>query len=71
MLNHTGGPCSHNGMMDYPRIPITDLHLGIFPDSVEFLFTEYTLTACMTNIQSVHKHARTLNACLWLKVQDG
>ena len=28
--------CSHSGMMDYPRIPITEMHLGKFPDSMEF-----------------------------------
>ena len=36
MLNHIGGTYSHNGMMDYPRIPITDRNLGKFLDSVEF-----------------------------------
>ena len=25
MLNHTGGTYSHNGMMDYPRLPISKL----------------------------------------------
>ena len=36
MLNHTGGAYSHSGMMDYPRIPIAELNLGKFPDSMEF-----------------------------------
>ena len=27
---------SHNGMMDYPRFPISEMHLRKFPDSVEF-----------------------------------
>ena len=36
MLNHTGGTCSHSGMMDYPRIPNAELNLGKFPDSMEF-----------------------------------
>ena len=36
MLNHTSGTYSHNGMMDYPRIPIVELHLAEFLDSVEF-----------------------------------
>ena len=36
MLNHTGGDYSHSGMIDYPRFPISELHLGIFPDSMEF-----------------------------------
>ena len=30
MLNHTGGTYSHNGMMDYPRFPISELLLGKF-----------------------------------------
>ena len=29
----TGGTYSHNGMMDYPRFPILEMHLGKFPDS--------------------------------------
>ena len=37
MLNHTGGTYSHSGMMDYPRIPLSELNLGKkFPDSMEF-----------------------------------
>ena len=36
MLHHTGGTCSHGGMMDYPRIRITEWNLGEFPDSMEF-----------------------------------
>ena len=36
MLNHTGGTCSHSGMMDYPTLPISEMHLGKFPDSMEF-----------------------------------
>ena len=36
MLNRSGGTCSHGGMIDYPRFPISELHLGIFPDSIEF-----------------------------------
>ena len=35
-LNHTGGTHSHTGMIDYPRFPIAELHLGKFPDSTEF-----------------------------------
>ena len=35
MLNHTGGTSSHNGMMDYPRVPISELHLGKIPDSMK------------------------------------
>ena len=30
MLNRTAGTYSHSGMMDYPRIPITELNLGKF-----------------------------------------
>ena len=36
MLNHTGGTQSHGGMIDYPRFPISELHLGKFPHSMEF-----------------------------------
>ena len=31
-LNHTGGTWSHSGMMDFSRVPITEMHLGKFPD---------------------------------------
>ena len=33
---HTGGTYSHGGMMEYPRFPISELHLANFPDSMEF-----------------------------------
>ena len=36
MLNHTGGTCSHGGMIDRTRFPISELHLGKCPDSMEF-----------------------------------
>ena len=36
MLGHTGGTYSHSGMMDYPRVPITEWNLGHFPNSLEF-----------------------------------
>ena len=36
MLNHTGGIYSHCDMMDYPRIPIWEMHLGKCLDSMEF-----------------------------------
>ena len=36
MLNHTGGTYSHNGMIYYPRLPISEMHLVKFPDSMEF-----------------------------------
>ena len=35
-LYHTGGTCSQNGVMDYPRYQISELHLGKFPDSFKF-----------------------------------
>ena len=35
MLNHTGGTYSHSGMMDYPRLPFSELNLGKFRDSME------------------------------------
>ena len=33
---HTGGTHSDNDMMDYQRFHISEMHLGKFPDSVEF-----------------------------------
>ena len=38
MLNHTGGTNSSSGVIDYPRcfFFFSALHLGKFPDSVEF-----------------------------------
>ena len=36
LLNHTGGTYSHEGMIDSTRLPISELHLGEFPDSTEF-----------------------------------
>ena len=36
MLNHTGGTCSHSGMMGYPRFPFTEWNLGKISDSMEF-----------------------------------
>ena len=36
LLNHTGGTSSHSGMIDYTRFPISELHLGNFPNSMEF-----------------------------------
>ena len=36
VYDDTGRIYSHNGMMDYPRFPISEMHLGKFPDSMEF-----------------------------------
>ena len=36
MLNLTGRTYSHNGMLDCPRPPISEMHLGKLPDSMEF-----------------------------------
>ena len=36
MLKRTGGSYSHNGMIDCPRFPISELHLGNFLGSMEF-----------------------------------
>ena len=36
MLNNAGGTYSHVGMVDYPRVPITEQNLGKFPDPMEF-----------------------------------
>ena len=35
LLIHIGGTYSHGGMIDYPRFPISELHLGKFPHSME------------------------------------
>ena len=35
-ISHTRGTYSHNGMMDYPKFPILEMHLGKFPNSLEF-----------------------------------
>ena len=34
-LYHAGGTCSHIGVMDYPRYPISEVHLGKFADSLK------------------------------------
>ena len=36
ILDHTGGTYSHSGVIDYPRIPVSELQLEKFPDSMEF-----------------------------------
>ena len=36
MSSHTGGTFSYSGRMDYPRIPIAEMHLGKCLDSMEF-----------------------------------
>ena len=36
ILKHTGGTSVHGGMMDYTRFPISEMHQGKFPDSMEF-----------------------------------
>ena len=46
MLNHTGGYYSHNGMMDYQGIPISELNVGNFPDSMEFQSWKSRLWDC-------------------------
>ena len=35
-FSHAGGICSQNGVMDCPRYPISELHLGKFQDSMDF-----------------------------------
>ena len=34
--HHTSGTYSHSSMMDYTRIPISEMHLGKFPDLMQF-----------------------------------
>ena len=36
MLTRASGTCSHGGMMDNPRGPLTEWNLGKFPDAMEF-----------------------------------
>ena len=36
LFNHAGGTYSNSGMIDYPRFPISELHLVKFLDSMEF-----------------------------------
>ena len=36
MWNHTGGTYSYNDMVEEPRFHISEMHLGKFPDSMEF-----------------------------------
>ena len=36
VYDHTGGTYSQCGVVDCPRFPISELHLGNFPDSMEF-----------------------------------
>ena len=36
ILNFIGGTYSPNGMMNYARFLISEMHLGKFPDSMEF-----------------------------------
>ena len=36
VYDHTGGTSSHSGVIDSPRFPISELHQGNFPDSMEF-----------------------------------
>ena len=33
--DHYGGTYSHSIVVDYPRLPMSELHLGKFPDSME------------------------------------
>ena len=35
-LSHARRTYSQNGMMDYPRFPISEMHLGKFMDSLAF-----------------------------------
>ena len=35
VYDHPAGTSSHSGVVDYPRLPISELYLGKFPDSME------------------------------------
>ena len=41
-VRHTGGNYPHVGMMEFPRMPFSELHLAKFPDSMEFQSWEAT-----------------------------
>ena len=41
-VRHTGGNYPHVGMMEFPRMPFSELHLAKFPDFVEFQSWEAT-----------------------------
>ena len=62
MLNHTGGTYSHNRMMDYPRIPIWELHLAKFLDPLEFQSWKINFRTKVC-IRTAHPQVRML----WIK----
>ena len=37
-ISHTGGNFSHSGIIDYPRFPISEMHLGKVEISSSSLF---------------------------------
>ena len=60
ILDHTGGTDSHAGMMDYPRVPVTEWNLGNFPDSMEFQSwwkLNFRTEACMRTAETSSHHA--------------
>ena len=54
MLKHSGGTCSFGRMVDFPRIPITELHPGKFPDPMEFQSWKVNFTT-----EVLHKNNRS------------
>ena len=46
LLFRTGGTYSLNGLMEYPRYPISELHFRKFLDSLEFSKLESQLQDC-------------------------
>ena len=36
VFEHTGGTYPHGVVLDYPRFVVSEMHLGKFPDSMEF-----------------------------------
>ena len=40
MFDYIGGTFSHNGVIDYPRFSVSEMHLGNFLDSTKFLQLE-------------------------------
>ena len=43
VFDYTGGTYSHCFVLDYPRFPVSEMHLGRLPDSMEFSMLELQL----------------------------
>ena len=54
--SRTGGSCSLNDMMDYPRFQISEMHLGKFTGSLEFLKAEKSILRLKMFAKSAFLH---------------